>query len=71
MFGYVALAHLARYGKRGWCKGLTLIAGAIALGIGLLVSEIPYSVARAICTGVAAANTNNYSCYLHVVRHSR
>jgi hypothetical protein len=57
---------------RTWRKGLTLIAGAIALAVGLVVSDVPYSVARAICSGFAAANTTaNVSYYLHVIRHSR
>lgn len=67
----IPFGPLHSFAKRIWRKGLTLIAGAIALAVGLLVSDVPYSVARAICTGVAAANTNNYSYYLHVVRHSR
>jgi hypothetical protein len=54
-----------------WRKGLTLIAGVIAIAVGLVVSDVPYSIARAICSGFAAANITNYSYYLHVIRHSR
>jgi hypothetical protein len=57
--------------KRMWRRGLTLIAGAVAIAVGLVVSDVPYSVARAICSGIAAANITNYSYYLHVVRHIR
>ena len=59
------------FAGRVWRKGLTLIAGAIAIAVGLVVSDVPYSVARAICSGFAAANITNYSYYLHVIRHSR
>lgn len=59
------------FARRMWRKGVTLIAAAIAIAVGLFVSDVPYSVARAICSGFAAANITNYSYYLHVIRHSR
>jgi Protein of unknown function (DUF2628) len=61
------------FAKGMWRKGLSPLAVVIAIGVVLTISDVPYSVARAISTGFAAANMTvaNYAYYLHVIRHSR
>ena len=54
-------------------RSVSLLAAAIAIAVTVVVGEVPYSIARTVCSGFAAANMSvaNYGYYLQVIRHGR
>ncbi len=56
-------------------RGSSLLGGLLgftaAAALALALSDMSYAVARALYSGIAAANTTNYTYYVHVIRHGR
>lgn len=63
------------YGTDAPGRGPGLIGGllgfAAATALVLAVGDVSYAVARAVYSGIAAANTTNYTYCVHLIRHGR
>jgi hypothetical protein len=71
----VTTETLDRDTARGPLRGrsVSLLAATVAFAVAVVASDVPYSIARTVCSGFAAANVSvaNVGFYLHVVRHGR